>query len=102
MARVFLEAFLNAVEQGAGDRIGDLVELRLARGEQEVEQLKGGCVVGKYQGNAARRDAAAEVDFHEPVVWVVVRVGCPAGRWVAVEERNGVPRIGAGPADTAA
>ena len=101
MPRVFLEAFLNAVDQGAFDRIGHVVELRLAGGEQEVEQLKRGRIGGKNERDAVRRNAAAEIDFHEPVVWVVVRIGPPAGRWVAVEERAGVPRIGAGPADAA-
>ena len=52
VARVFLKAFLNAVDQGAGDRIGDVVELGLAGREQEVEQLKRRRVVGKDERDA--------------------------------------------------
>ena len=96
------EALGDAVGQGAGDRDIGYVDELFSGGQQQVENLKRGCSAVEDQGDAAGRDAAAQVHLNPARLFEIARGGLPAGLGVAVENQGRGGAVGPGVAEAAA
>ena len=71
-------------------------------GQQQVENLERGCGAVEDQGDAAGRDATAQIHLDPARLFQVARGGLPAGPRVAVEDQGRSGAVGPDAADAPA
>ena len=102
VVQIFFETVLGTEDQHVVEGGVALVDLGLAGGEQQIEELEGGGIGGKVQDHAGGEDAAAEIEVEKPIRRRVGGIGPPARGEVAVCDPARTATIGASLVDAAA